>query len=167
MAEDIRLGSGYASALLLLCLNKYADKEQREPIRKHLTLDRLQDDQLRLHYLYVFFCRNELDPVLARAARHLDTPDISLMMRLCQDAKDDRLSKHGKCCDTCLPKKKGGVRTIRARRLPFLQALLRASGKEQDNIKWLKSVMAPKVFSEIKDQAIQRFLNTEYTLLTH
>lgn len=167
MAEDIRLGSGYASALLLLCLNKYADKEQRDRIRMHLTLDRLQDDQLRLHYLYVFFCRGELDLTLARAARHLDTPDISLMMRLCQDAKDGRLSQHAKCCVTCLPKRKGGVRMVRARQLPFLQALLRADGKQQENIKWLKTVMAPKVFDEIQDQAIRRFLATEHAFLTH
>lgn len=57
--KDIRMGSGYASSLLLLCLNKHGGKEQRERIRTHLTLERLQDDQLRLHYLYVFFCRGE------------------------------------------------------------------------------------------------------------
>jgi hypothetical protein len=86
--NDIRMGSGYASSLLLLCLNKYGSKEHREKVRARLTLDRLQDDQLRLHHLYVFSCRNEIDEALIRAARHLDTPDIALLMRLCQDALD-------------------------------------------------------------------------------
>jgi hypothetical protein len=45
------MGSGYAQSMLLLCLNKHGGKEQREKIRTQITLDRLQDDQLRLHYL--------------------------------------------------------------------------------------------------------------------
>jgi hypothetical protein len=81
MDEDIRMGSGYAQSMLLRCLNKHGDKEQRDKIRNYLTLDRLQDDQLRLHYLYLFSCRAEVDGALLRAARHLDTPDIALTRR--------------------------------------------------------------------------------------
>jgi hypothetical protein len=160
MDDDIQLGGGYARSLLLLCLNKYGGKEDREKIRTHLTLDRLQDDQLRLHYLYVFFCRDELDESLARAARHLDTPDIALLLRVCHDAKEGRLTKHKECLMSCISKKRG-TRTVQARNLPFLHVLLHAQGKEAENRKWLRDVTSPKLFTDIQEQTIRRFLETE------
>ncbi len=163
MADDIKMGSGYARSLLLLCLNKHGGKEERERIRKHLTLERLQDDQLRLHYLYVFFCRSELDETLSRAARHLDTPDIALLMRLCQDARDGVLTQHKKSLSICFLKKRN-VRSVQAKYLPFLHGLLRASSKEKENREWLKASTSKKSMEEVKDPAIRRFLEDEMRL---
>lgn len=165
MAEDIRMGSGYARGLLLLCLNKHGGREHRERVRSFLTLDHLQDDQLRLHYLYVYFCREELDETLSRAARHLHTPDIALLMRICQDAKDGRLSKHAQCFATCLTKRHG-ARTIPAKQLPFVYALLRAKEKAAENLKWLRTVNTKKTMDEIRDPCIRKFLEHELVFAT-
>jgi hypothetical protein len=165
MDEDIRMASGYACSLLLLCLHKHGGKDQRERIRTHLTLERLQDDQLRLHYLYVFFCRGELDEILARSARHLDTPDIALLMRLCLDAREGRLSQHTRCLVTCLSKRRG-VRTVQAKHLPFLHALLRAEKRESENRRWLMSAASEKMAADVKDLAVRRFLDEERVLAT-
>lgn len=166
MVDDIRLGSGFARSLLLLFLNKHGGKEHRERITKHFTLDRLQDNQLRLHFLYIFHCRGELDESLVRAARHLDTPDIALLMRLCQDVKEGKLSHFAKCLAVCVPKK-DGVRSIRAQYLPFLHALLHAQGKELENRAWLIANTSAQMIAEVKDSAIRRFLEAERVLATH
>lgn len=165
MPEDIRMGSGYAQSMLLLCLNKHGGKEQREKIRTHLTLDRLQDDQLRLHYLYVYYCRRELDEGLTRAARHLDTPDIALLMRLCGDAKAGNLSHHTRCLNLCVSLRRG-FRTVYARNLPFLHILLRAHGKDAENRKWLKGITSAKTMAEVQDTAVKRFLEEEKVMAT-
>ena len=51
LRDDIRPGVGYEKSLYLLCVNKYGQKQHREKIRERLTIDHLQDEQLRLHYL--------------------------------------------------------------------------------------------------------------------
>ena len=162
---DARLGSGYARALFLLCLNKYGSKEHRDKVRKLLTLEQLQDDQLRLHYLYVFRCRSELQEATARAVRHLDTTDIALMTRVCQDAIEGTLTKHAKCLATCVSTR-AGRRTVEARHLPFLHALLRASNRTRENLTWLRKVTAPGELEKIRDTAVRRFLTDEVTLAT-
>ena len=166
MVDDIRLGSGFARSLLLLFLNKHGGKQHRERITRHFTLERLQDNQLRLHFLYVFHCRGELNQALVRAARHLDTPDIALLMRLCQDAREGKLSHFAKCVATCMPKKHG-ARSIRAQYLPFLHALLHAEGREIENRNWLITNTSAQIIAEVKDSAIRRFLEAERLLATH
>ncbi len=160
---DSRMGSGYARALLLLCLNKYGNREHRDKVRKNLTVQHLQDDQLRLHYLYVFQCRGELDEGIARALRHLDTTDIALLMRACQDAVEGRLTKHAKCLATCLSSR-GGRRTVEARHLPFLHAMLRAKTQMTENLAWLKKMTTEAELAKIGDRAIQNFFRDELTL---
>ncbi len=86
-------------------------------------------------------------------------------MRLCRDALDGKLTQHTKCLSVCFAKRRG-FRTVEARYLPFLHALLRAKGKENENLKWLRTVTDRKIFDEIKDAAIQRFLTEETVLAT-
>ncbi len=160
MSDDPRLGGGYARALLLLALNKYGAKAERDRVRQHLTIDRLQDDQLRLHYLYVFKTRRELDNAVANAARHLDTPDISLTMRLCEDALAGRLTKHAELLKACLSAK-GGIRSVEAKKLPFLHALLHAEGRAAESVAWLTNVLKGPKAQKLQDPAIQKFLEEE------
>jgi hypothetical protein len=162
---DVRLGSGYARALFLLCLNKYGTRAHRDKVRKLLTLEQLQDDQLRLHYLYVFHCRGELPEATARAVRHLDTTDIALMTRVCQDAIDGRLTKHARCLATCVSTR-AGRRTVEARHLPFLHALLRAPTRTSENLVWLRKATETAQMEHIRDPAVRRFLSEELTVAT-
>jgi len=160
LMDDVRLGSGYARALFLLCVHKYGDKDARDKIRNALGIERLQDDQLRLHFLYVYYCRNELDEAVARAVRHIDTPDIALLMRVCEDARRGKLVKHAKCLAKCLSQRYQ-KRSIEARYLPFLFAMLRAPGKEAENAAWLKKYASEEALNQIDDAAIKTFLRDE------
>jgi hypothetical protein len=162
---DVRMGNGYARALFLLCLNKYGTKQHREKVRALLTLDALQDDQLRLHYLYVFQCRGELEESTARAVRHLDTTDIGLLMRICHDAIEGRLTKHAKCLRSCLSPR-FGRRTVEARHLPFLHALLRSQLRASENLTWLRSATSPEQLQKIDDLVVRRFLLEEFSAAT-
>ena len=162
---DARLGSGYARALFLLCLNKYGSKQDRDRVRRTLTIEDLQDDQLRLHYLYVYQCRGELDGDLARAVRHLDTPDISLLMRVCDDALMGKLTKHVKCLATCISTR-AKRRIVEARHLPFLHALLRATPRAKENLAWLQTVATSAQLEKVHDGAVRRFLAEEMTFAT-
>lgn len=163
MSTRPREGSGYARALLLLALNKHGDKAARTRVRESLTIDRLDDDQLRLHYLYVFKCRKELEPGLESAARHLDTPDIALAMRLCDDALGGRLTRHGELLKSCISSS-GRSRTIRANHLPLLFAMLRAPGKEEENLAWLKNTVDSPKSVQFGDEVITRFLAEELAI---
>ena len=120
-------------------------------------------NQLRLHYLYVYFCRNELAESIERACRHVDTSDISLTMRLCQDARDGKLQQHTKCLNHCL-NYSGKSLGIQVRHLPFLFLLLRANGNQDDNIDWLKKTTGKT--EKIKDAVIRKFVEVEFGTAT-
>jgi hypothetical protein len=113
----------------------------------------------------VYYCRGELDEGLARAARHLDTPDIALLMRLCGDANAGNLSHHTRCLSLCVSTRRG-FRTVYARNLPFLHILLRAHGKDGENRKWLKGITSVKTMAEVQDTAVKRFLEEEKVMAT-
>ncbi len=124
LSADDRLGSGYEKALFLLVVNKHGTRSDRERARTALTFETLQDDQLGLHFLYVFHGRDELAADLSRALRHLDTTDIALVMRLSEDAADGSLQDQ----------------TVLARHLPLLSALLRAEKKRATSTRcWRRS----------------------------
>jgi Reverse transcriptase (RNA-dependent DNA polymerase) len=160
LRDDIRPGVGYEKSLYLLCVNKYGLKKHRDKIRERLTLENLQDEQLRLHYLYVFFCRSELDDGLERACRHLETPDISLTMRLCRDALDGRLQKHDSCLKLCFRKIRGEY-TIPARFAPFMFLMLNSQARAPQNLKWLKWANSPKILQQVRDDATRKLLEFE------
>jgi hypothetical protein len=54
MSDDDRPGSGYAKSCFLLCLNKYGSRRDRKRISQWASVERLQDEQLRLHYFLCF-----------------------------------------------------------------------------------------------------------------
>jgi hypothetical protein len=84
-------------------------------------------------------------------------------MRLCSDTKGGNLSQHQRCLNLCVSTRRGS-RTVYARNLPFLHILLRAQGRDAENLKWLKSVTSAKTMPEVRDIAVKRFLEEEKVL---
>jgi hypothetical protein len=165
LANDDRLGSGYAKSLFLLCLNKYGSRKERERIKEWASVERLQDEQLRLHYFYVFYCRAELDESLERSLRHLDSPDIALLMRFCREAKNGELRRHKSCLNLCLQRSRG-TRSIEGRYLPFLHVALQASSQRDVNLRWLEWALSDKTRVDIKDRTILAFLEEQHRAIT-
>ena len=162
LEKDKRLGSGYARALSLLCLNKHGGRSHREKVREALSVNDLQDDQLRLHYLYVFRCRGELPGDIERAVRHLDTPDIALTMRLCSDVAKESVKRYAALRNACLVTRRG-VQTVEARSLPLLHLLLRSESHRADNVKWLTKSLEDE---RLQDATVRRFLEDERNAAT-
>ncbi|HEY0469771.1 MAG TPA: hypothetical protein VGC79_36525, partial [Polyangiaceae bacterium] len=59
-----------------------------------------------------------------------------------------------------------GQRTVEARHLPFLHALLRASTRSSENLAWLRKVTEGAQLEKIRDVAVRRFLSEELTVAT-
>jgi hypothetical protein len=93
LADDDRPGAGYARGLLLLALNKLGKREHREKISEWASVETLKDEQLRLHFLYVFACRGELEEKLRLALVPLVSSDIDLLLRLCSQAQQGKVKR--------------------------------------------------------------------------
>src|ERR1700736_3903697 len=81
VGDDDRPGAGYARALLLLALHKHGKREHRQKIMRWASVETLKDEQLRLHFLYVFTCRDDLDEKLRLALVPIISSDIDLLLR--------------------------------------------------------------------------------------
>jgi hypothetical protein len=93
LADDDRPGAGYARGLLLLALNKHGNREHRKKVSQWASVETLKDEQLRLHFLYVFGCRGELEEKLRLALLPLVSSDIGLLLRLCSQAHWGKVKK--------------------------------------------------------------------------
>jgi hypothetical protein len=91
--DDDRPGIGYARGLLLLALHKHGKRRHREMIVKWASVDTLKDEQLRVHFLYVFVCRQELDEELRLALVQLISSDTDLLLRLCERALNGEVAR--------------------------------------------------------------------------
>jgi hypothetical protein len=158
-APDSRHGAGYAKALWLLVLHKHGKHRHRKQVGA--TLDKLEDEQFRLHFLYVFFACGELSDDLVDKLRHLSNPDIELTMRLCAGAKEGRLQHHGE-----ILKRLKEARSIQARYLPLLRLMLQSEKHRDHNEQWLSKLLDPKGKAPLADQVVRRFLTEAYARLT-
>jgi hypothetical protein len=128
---DDRHGAGVAKAKALLGMSKYSKRSHRERLLKWASLDTLADEQLRLHFTYVFHSHFELPSNLAAGLRHLRGDDFDLTARICEDARSGRLVKFKSLLDRCVEKTRSRV-VIRSNYLPFLRLACDHAAKSGD-----------------------------------
>lgn len=156
--KDNHPGDSYPKALLLLLLYKHGKRENRDKITSWASVENLEDEHVRLHFMYVFYCANELSPDLHRKLRHLSSSDIELTMRLCNEAKNGDLQNRKRVLDFCLSKQDDSI-TIEARYLPLLRLIFGCKRYRAENECWLRRVLNPKAkTAQIKDQVIRKSL---------
>jgi hypothetical protein len=132
-------GVGYAKGLWLLALHKHGKHEHRQTILQWASIARLLDEAFRLHFMYVYFCVDELPDHLRLPLRHLDTSDISLTMRCCEEAKRGSLPRRTEILDR-MTRHVYGRRTIAARYLPLLRVMMqRGSPYRSEDLSWIKA----------------------------
>jgi hypothetical protein len=155
--DDDRPGAGYARGLLLLALHKHGRREHRERILKWATVDTLKDEQLRLHFLYVFICRQELDQKLRLALVQLISSDTDLLLRLCERALAGEVTKVRKILRRYV-RVRGRYRSVEARVLPLLSALARSRNKGVRE--WLEGLLKPgsRMVRPVRDQVLRDLL---------
>ena len=141
VADDDRPGAGYARGLLLLALHKHGNREHRKKILKWASVDTLKDEQLRLHFLYVFTCRDDdLDETLYSSLISLVSSDIDLLLRLCREARNGKVKRAKKFLYRYI-RVYGDHRTVEARVLPLVLALARS---RNDGVQeWLATMLKP------------------------
>ena len=137
---DDRPGSGYARALLLLALNKHGQRKHREKVLAWASVATLQDEQLRLHFMYVFVCRNELPENLRVSLLPLISSDIDLLLQLCEKALTRKVRKAAKILNRYV-RKRGNCRSVEARVLPLLSAL--AKSRNDGVGEWFERLLEP------------------------
>jgi hypothetical protein len=159
IGEDDRQGAGYARALLLLAVHKHGNREHREKIVAWASVDNLKDEQLRLHFLYVFVCRKELDEKLRSALVPLISSDIDLLLRLCAQALDGKVKRARKILNRYV-RVRPNCRTIEARALPLLFAL--AKSRNADVQAWFEWILRPGTESwrPVRDLVVRSMLET-------
>jgi hypothetical protein len=139
--DDRRPGAGYARALLLLVVHKHGQRAHRQKILRWATADTLKDDQLRLHFLYVFVCRKELDETLQATLVSLISSDTDLLLRLCTRAQLGQVKKAQKILYRYV-RVRGSYRTVEARVLPLILALARSRNEGMQP--WLEALLQPR-----------------------
>lgn len=138
--DDRRPGAGYARGLLLLVIHKHGQRAHREKILRWASVDSLKDEQLRLHFLYVFMCRGELDKALQATLVSLISSDTDLLIRLCMRADSGQMKRTKKILSRYV-RVRGGHRTVEARVLPLIFALARS---RNDGLQvWLEAMLEP------------------------
>lgn len=159
IGEDDRPGAGYARGLLLLAIHKHGNREQREKVLSWASVANLKDEQLRLHFLYVFLCRRELGEGLRSALLPISSSDIDLTVRLCIKALDGNVKKARKILKRYV-RIRGGGRTVEARALPLVFALCKS--RNPDLQAWLEWILTSKSGSghPIGDMAVRSMLET-------
>ncbi len=162
-AEDARHGAGYAKGLWLLALHKHGERQHRERIVEWATLPHLEDEQFRLHYMYVMFSCGQLDAETTDKLRHLSTPDLELTMRLVEAARDGRFANHRE-----ILQRMRAAGTIPARHLPLLRVMLATDAHRTLNVRWLKEMIETfgGMRTESVDKVALRFLKTWLVKLT-
>lgn len=161
VVEDTRHGAGYAKALWLLALHKHGKRRHRKQITNWASVAQLEDEQFRLHFLYVLFACGELSDDLLDKLRHLSNPDIELTMRLCAAAREGRMLHHGEVL-----KRLRAAGTIEARYLPLLRLMLQSERHREYNERWLAKVLDSTAKPPLRDQAVRRFLEEAHQRLT-
>jgi len=141
--EEVDHGLGYAKGLWLLALHKHGKRAHRERLLKWASLEKLVDEQFRLHFMYVFSAVGELPKDLDQPLRHLGTSDIELTVRCCDDAASGRLAHRDKVLRR-IARSVNGRRTIAARYLPLLRVMIKAENWRSDNLRWLRRQLDPK-----------------------
>jgi hypothetical protein len=141
IGADDRPGSGYARALLLLALNKHGQRKHREKVLAWSSVATLQDEQLRLHFIYVFFCRDELPESLRVSLLQLGSSDIDLLLQLCERAFAGKVQKATKILNRYV-RKRANCRSVEARVLPLLSAL--AKSRNEGVGKWFEMLLEPQ-----------------------
>ena len=159
-ANDERHGVGHEKGHWLLALHKHGKRRHREQITKWGSVETLAEEQLRLHFLYVFFCCHELESGLMNRLRHFSNPDIDLMLQLCIAAKDGTLTNSKKILGRCLGYF-NGARVIEARYLPLLRLMLGCDSNRRDSATWLADILQPKRAQlHIRDPVVVQFLRS-------
>lgn len=157
--KDDRPGAGYARALLLLALNKHGHRAHREKISEWGSVETLLDEQLRLHFLYIFTCRRELNQKLQATLLSLVSSDTDLLLRLCARAHAAEVTRASQILRRYV-RVHGSHRSIEARVLPLLLALV--GSRNQGVQQWLESMLSPtsKKARPLCDEVIHSTLKT-------
>jgi hypothetical protein len=152
-------GSGYAKGLLLLALNKHGQRKHRDKVLSWGSPDTLVDEQLRLHFLYVFACRQELSPELRLTLVQLASSDIDLTLRLCDRALLGKISKRKRMLKLFV-RRVGDSLTIEARYLPLLAIICESKQDATNLITWLDQLLRPSPLThrKVDDPAVRRIL---------
>jgi hypothetical protein len=152
-----RQGTGYARGLLLLALNKHGKRADREKVAEWASAERLSDPQLRLHFLYVLVCRQELSPELRLALQQLISSDTDLLLQLCDRALAGRATKARRILRRYV-RVYGNTRSVEARVLPLVAALV--AGKNPGVREWLEDILRKpsKTVRGLRDQVTRRLL---------
>lgn len=162
---DDRHGAGFAKARALLGVAKHGKRAHRERLLKWASVGTLVDEQLRLHFAYVFSAFDELPPELAASLRHVRGDDFELTTRLCADARHGRLRELRRLLDRSVEQVRGTAR-IRASYLPFLRVVLEHAAKADNGAQrdvcraWLTTVLANKR-GPIVDTCVRTFLDAK------
>jgi hypothetical protein len=156
---DDRPGSGYAKGLLLLALNKHGARRHRDQILAWASPDTLIDEQLRLHFLYIFACRRELPNDLRTTLVQLASSDIDLVLRLSDRAVSGAVTKLRKILKLVV-RKVGDSLTIEGRYLPLLTAICASRQDSAEVIKRLDGLLQPQRanLAKVDDAVLRRTL---------
>jgi hypothetical protein len=159
IGADDRPGSGYARALLLLALHKHGQRKHREKVLAWGSVATLQDEQLRMHFIYVFVCRNELPENLRVSLLQLASSDTDLLLQLCEHAFDGKVRRATKILNRYI-RKRGNCRSVEARVLPLLSAL--AKSRNEGVEKWFEKLLEPQSKSvvPIRDAVLLSLLSS-------
>jgi hypothetical protein len=152
-------GSGYAKGLLLLALNKHGERKHRDKLLFNVSPETLVDEQLRLHFLYVFVCRRELSTELRLTLVQLASSDIDLTLRLCDRALLGQISNRKRILELFV-RRVGDSLTIEARYLPLLAIICESKQDAVDMITWLDKLLTPNPVShrKVDDPVLRRIL---------
>jgi hypothetical protein len=158
-SEDDRPGAGYARALLLLVVHKHGQRTHRNKLAQWASLDTLKDEQLRLHFLYVFICREELVETLRLALMPFISSDAELLVRLCAQAQSGNVRKAKKMLNRYV-RSRGNHRSVEARVLPLLSALVLSSNAGVQE--WIEGILEPtsKEVRPLCDRVLRSILET-------
>jgi len=157
-ANDERHGAGYEKGQWLLALHKHGKRRHRDRVLAWASAEKLEDEQLRLHFLYVFLALGELPLSLFNQLRHFSNSDCDLALKICAAAREGTLTNRKQVLARCLGYF-NGARVIEARYLPFLRLALGCEANRRENTVWLASILEPKKPKlRIKDGVVVRFL---------
>ena len=155
----------YVKGLLLLLLHKHGTRKERERVLKWGSPSAIIDQQLLLHFCYVFTCTGELESNLLDRVRHVTNSDLELALQLCAAARAGQLDTRAKLLSMCL-KVKNGFRTIEARHLPFVRLVLETGHYKDSSESWLKTAInSPKWPSRKWDPVVLQFLRHQFARL--
>lgn len=152
-----RSGNGYARGLLLLVLNKHGNRVDRERISRWASAERLTDSQLRLHFLYVFVCREEIAHDLRSTLQQLRSSDTDLLLQLSDRALAGSVANAPRILRRYVRVYRN-VRSVEARALPLISALV--SGRNAGVLEWLDDILRPPsdTVRGLRDLVVKRAL---------